>query len=59
MKTRVKFILSDATGSNLYNKGEKGYIDGYITDVKGKPIVIVIVDKRIVFCEPYVLVVVQ
>lgn len=54
MKTRIKVLIDDAYQEKRYKKGETGYIDGYLTDKDGTPLVAVVVDKRLIFIKPYV-----
>lgn len=55
MKTRIKIRLDDASPEKRYKKGEIGYIDGYLPDKDGTPIIAVVLSDRIEFVKPYVL----
>lgn len=55
MKTKVRIRLDDAYAEKRYKQGEEGFIDGYVTDKNGEPLVAVVLGKRLVFVKPYVL----
>ena len=52
-KTQVKILVDDPRPERLYRKGERGYIDGYVTNTSGTTFAVVIVRDRMLLLQPH------